>query len=131
MTEHTHTAVCWSSFFPTSSLAFIIYKLFDDSHSGMSLYLIVVLICIFLIINNAEHLFMCLFMYVSFEEFHKCFSVKTQENKTTTQEVIYPRLETVRIKLVKDFIDEPMLAAKLPHSLYCILECVLINIVGM
>ena len=36
-------------------------------------------------------------------------------------------LETVRIKLVKDFIDEPMLAAKFPHPLYCILECVLIN----
>ena len=40
-------------------------------------------------------------------------------------------LVTVRIKLVKDFIDEPMLAAKFPHPLYCILECVLINIVGM
>ena len=40
-------------------------------------------------------------------------------------------LETVRIKLVKDFIDEPMLAAKFPHSVFCILECVLINIVGM
>jgi len=40
-------------------------------------------------------------------------------------------LETVRIKLVKDFIDEPMLAAKFPQLLYCILECVLINIVGM
>ena len=40
-------------------------------------------------------------------------------------------LETVRIKLVKDFIDEPMLAAKFPHPLNCILECVLINIVGM
>ena len=36
-------------------------------------------------------------------------------------------LETVRIKLVKDFIDEPMLAAKFPHPLYCILEYVLIN----
>ena len=40
-------------------------------------------------------------------------------------------LETVRIKLVKDFIDEPMLAAKFPHPLYCILECVLTNIAGM
>jgi len=40
-------------------------------------------------------------------------------------------LETVRIKLVKDFIDEPMLAAKFPHPLYCILESVLINILGM
>ena len=40
-------------------------------------------------------------------------------------------LETARIKLVKDFIDEPMLAAKCPHPLYCILECVLINIVGI
>ena len=40
-------------------------------------------------------------------------------------------LETVRIKLVKDFIDEPMFVAKFPHPLNCILECVLINIVGM
>ena len=40
-------------------------------------------------------------------------------------------LETVRIKLVKDSIDEPMLFAKFPHPLNCILECVLINIVGM
>ena len=40
-------------------------------------------------------------------------------------------LKTVRIKLVKDFVDEPMLAAKFPHPLYYILECVLINIVGM
>ena len=40
-------------------------------------------------------------------------------------------LETVRIKLVKDFIDEPMLVAKFSHPLNCILECVLINIVGM
>ena len=40
-------------------------------------------------------------------------------------------LETVRIKLVKDFIDETMLAAKFPHPLYCILGSVLINIVGM
>ena len=40
-------------------------------------------------------------------------------------------LETVRIKLVKDFTDETMLAARFPHPLYCILECVLINILGM
>ena len=40
-------------------------------------------------------------------------------------------LETVRIQLVKDFVDEPMLTAKFPHPLYCILEYVLINIVGM
>ena len=40
-------------------------------------------------------------------------------------------LETVRIKLVKDFIDEPMFVAKFSHPLNCILECVLINIVGM
>ena len=36
-------------------------------------------------------------------------------------------LETVRIKLVKDFTDEPMLVAKFPHPLNCILEYVLIN----
>ena len=40
-------------------------------------------------------------------------------------------LETVRIKLVKDLIDKPMLDAKFPHPLYCILESVLINIPGM
>ena len=40
-------------------------------------------------------------------------------------------LETVRIKLVKDFIDEPIFVAKFAHPLNCILECALINIVGM
>ena len=40
-------------------------------------------------------------------------------------------LGIIRIELVEDFIVEPMLAAKFPHPLYCILECVLINIVGM
>ena len=39
-------------------------------------------------------------------------------------------LEIVRIVLVEDFIVEPMLAAKFPHPLYCILGSVLINIVG-
>ena len=36
-------------------------------------------------------------------------------------------LETVRIKLVKDFIDEPMFVAKFSHPLNCILEYVSIN----
>ena len=40
-------------------------------------------------------------------------------------------LETDRIKLVKYFIDELMLGAKFQHPLYYILECVLINILGM
>ena len=40
-------------------------------------------------------------------------------------------LETVRIRLVKDFIDESMLVAKFSHPLNCMLECVLINIVGI
>ena len=40
-------------------------------------------------------------------------------------------LEIVRIELVEEFIVEPMLAAKFPHPLYCILGSVLINIVGM
>ena len=39
-------------------------------------------------------------------------------------------LEIVRIELVEDFINEPMLAAKFPHPLYCILGSILINIVG-
>ena len=40
-------------------------------------------------------------------------------------------LEIVRIELIGDFIVEPMLAAKFPHPLYCILGSVLINIVGI
>ena len=40
-------------------------------------------------------------------------------------------LEIVRIGLVEDFIVEPMLAAKFPHPLYCILGSVLINRVGI
>ena len=40
-------------------------------------------------------------------------------------------LEIVRIELVEDFIVEPMLAAKFPHPLYCILRSVSVNIVGM
>ena len=40
-------------------------------------------------------------------------------------------LETVRIKLVEDFIDEPMLAPKFPRPLYCTLGSILINTVGM
>ena len=40
-------------------------------------------------------------------------------------------LEIVRIELIEDFIVEPMLAAKFPHPLYCILARVLINTVGI
>ena len=40
-------------------------------------------------------------------------------------------LEIVRLELVEDFIVEPMLAAKFPHPLYCVLGSVLINIVGI
>ena len=40
-------------------------------------------------------------------------------------------LEILRIELVEEFIVEPMLAAKFPHPLYCILGSVLINIVGI
>ena len=40
-------------------------------------------------------------------------------------------LEIVRIELVEDFIVEPMLAAKFPHPLYCILGSILINIVDI
>ena len=40
-------------------------------------------------------------------------------------------LEIIRTELVEDFIVEPMLAAKFPHPLYCILGSILINIVGI
>ena len=39
--------------------------------------------------------------------------------------------EIDRIELVEDFIVEPMLAAKFPHPLYCVLGSILINIVGI
>ena len=40
-------------------------------------------------------------------------------------------LETIRIELVEDFNVEPILAAKFPHPLYCVLGSILINIVGV
>ena len=40
-------------------------------------------------------------------------------------------LEIVRIELVEDFIVEPMLAAKFPHPLHCVLGSILINIVDI
>ena len=40
-------------------------------------------------------------------------------------------LEIVRIELVEDFSVEPMLAAKFPHLLYCVLGNILINTVGI
>ena len=40
-------------------------------------------------------------------------------------------LKIIKIKLVDDFIVEPMLVAKFPHPLYCVLESILINIVGI
>ena len=47
-----------SSLFSTPSLAFVIRRLFNDGRSDQRK---VVLICIYLIISDAEHLFTCLF----------------------------------------------------------------------
>ena len=64
------------SFFCTSSLSYIICRLFNDGHSDRCEVIIPVLISIALIMSNVEHVFMFVSqLYVFFGEMSKSFSL--------------------------------------------------------
>ena len=103
-------------FFP----AFIICRLFDEGHSdSYEKYLLVVLICTFLMISDIEHFFMCLLAIVRtcfqrMKFYYRYFSYSTQhliDSRCTYLSLlfIHPSIHSLKIEAQKPHVSDTLL----------------------